>query len=575
MQPASQSDPQSHTRTSSHSRHNSSSGANPAAPSLGSDQDDGDTQTSHRRSSSSAFQRIPFLGGGSSSNTSAGGYFPLSTDHLHSQSPAVVGVLHSFASHLLIPIITGFLAVVFFLSLVEPSNRISNIPDYGLAEEVASKSQVGPALSRSVQENTSLNSATCQREFPLLFSQLTDNAQAWRARAGIKKSDIDGAARTCEGGCAHLLISNGQIFLRTLVHDWQSRTRAVLEQFEIAVQGATWEEKLQMEGLELVFSAADKLGVKDDRGAGWVLDKKVSDPAGQYLLPDFSFTAWPEAGIASYSEFRRDAAEINKEYPWTKKEDKLFWRGDPTVGAPPRINLMQQIAKPNSDLWSDVKRTSFWETGPGISPIISPKDHCKHKYLLHSEGNSYSGRSKFILGCSSTVILHELEWTQHFHPALIFAEGVDQNVIKSPGNLFDQLEELANGLHTSDQQSIQENTMSIGQRIASNANRTLTNRYLSPAATACYLRAALISYNSVLDRSSWPAESGSGSGSGWTPSSVTNNKGPSIKLGGGIKPGTGAGDHKGDKLKEMHLEEMGDIQLSVWQLLGGPQWPPR
>lgn len=476
-------------------------------------------------------------------------------------APVVTGVLHTFATHTLIPIISIFLGATFILSIIEPSSSVGNLPDYSSLDR---NSTIGPALSRSIQEDTSLRSDSCQREFPLLYPQLNENAQAWRARGGIKKADVDAAARTCEGGCAHLIISNGQIFLRTLVHDWQSRTRAVLELFETAVQGASWEERQQMEGLEMVFSNADKDGVKDDRGAGWVLDKRVKDPAGQYLIPDFSFTAWPEAGIASYSEFRRDAALVNEQFPWHKKHDKLFWRGDPNVGAPPRIDLMKQVTKPGADAWSDVKRTSFWETGPGISKLVTPKEHCEHKYLLHSEGNSYSGRSKFILGCASTVILHELEWTQHFHPALISdpTRPGDQNVIKSPGDLFQGLEGLARDLFDSDRaastSSLSHSTLSIGQRVALNANRTLTNRYLSPAATACYLRAALISYNAVLDRRSWPSANG-----------------PQLKLGGGIRPGTGAGDNKGPNLAHLHLEEMGDVQLATWQLLGGPEWPPK
>lgn len=481
---------------------------------------------------------------------------------MRATEPVVTGVLHRFSSYALIPLITAFLAVVFVLSIFQTSTRI---PEYPLADELSRNSSIGPALPPSIQEDTTLPSQSCQREFPLLFPQLSENAQAWRSRGGIKQANVEAAARTCEGGCAHLIISNGQIFLRTLVHDWQSRTRAVLELLEIAVQGASWEERQQMEGLEMVFSAADKDGVKDDHGAGWVLDKKVKDPAGQYLIPDFSFAAWPEAGIASYSEFRRDARLVNEQTPWSKKQDKLFWRGDPNVGAPPRVDLMKQVSRPGAETWSDVKRTSFWETGPGISKLVTPKEHCEHKYLLHSEGNSYSGRSKFILGCASAVILHELEWTQHFHPALISdpSRPADQNVIKSPGDLFQGLEGLARDLFKSDRDALASSSISTGQQVALNANRTLTNRYLSPAGTACYLRAALMSYNSVLDRSSWKANSWGGS------------PGPALKLGGGIRPGTGAGEFKGSKLKELHLEEMGDIQLSTWQLLGGPEWPPR
>lgn len=63
------------------------------------------------------------------------------------------------------------------------------------------------------------------------------------------------------------------------------------------------------------------------------------------------------------------------------------------------------------------------------------EDHCKWKYLIHSEGVSYSGRGKYLLGCESVVITHRLNWTQHFHPAMITAEkNPDQNGEHAQGN---------------------------------------------------------------------------------------------------------------------------------------------
>jgi hypothetical protein len=289
-------------------------------------------------------------------------------------------------------------------------------------------------------------------------------------------------------------------------------------------------------------------------------DKRVTDPLGQFLIPDFSFQGWPEAGIASYKEFRRDARETDEAWPWSKKHDKVFWRGDPNVGAPPRLDLMRQVREKGADTWSDVKRTSFWEAGPDIAPTITPAEHCQHRYLFHSEGNAYSGRSKFLLNCISTVITHNMTWTQHFHPAMISAEGdPDQNIILSSNGdgLFGDLAALMKKLRAEENQTLRFG-VSTAHQIALNAQRTLGQRYLTPAATACYFRAALLSYASVLDRTSWPG-----------------GKGPQLKRGGGVKPGAGAGDNKGaEKLKAMHLE--GDIELGTWELLGGPEWnwPP-
>lgn len=82
-------------------------------------------------------------------------------------------------------------------------------------------------------------------------------------------------------------------------------------------------------------------------------------------LADFSFAAWPEAGIASYDEFRRDAKAINDVTPWHAKRDRAFFRGDPNVGAsgsPARFDLMKQVKKPGAEAWADVARTSVSES---------------------------------------------------------------------------------------------------------------------------------------------------------------------------------------------------------------------
>ena len=413
-----------------------------------------------------------------------------------------------------------------------------------------------PSLAALKQDDLHLPQSTCQAEFSRLYPQLTANQVAWKSKGGITYNDVQNAAQHCRHGCVHLLIKHGQIFIRAQEKDWQSRVRSTLQLLAEAYGGANEDEKALIEGTELVISTADFDGFTDpnSRGAGWVLDKRVGDTQGQYLFPDFSFASWPEAGIPSYREFRRQAAAINAEVPWSSKSNRAFWRGDALLGKgiKPRDSLLSVATGPGTEAWSDVKRTSFWESGPDIGAIVSPADHCRHKFLIHSEGVAYSGRSKFILSCASTVILHKLEWQQHFHPALISDASADQNIVQLQGDYFETLPSTMQSLL--DQEKVTFPGMpTTAERIASNAKRTLTDRYLTPAATACYIRAALISYSGVLQRSSWPG-----------------GQGPKLKEGSGVKPG--AGTPKGS-LKELGVQ--GDVELGVWQNLGQPEWPPK
>ena len=133
--------------------------------------------------------------------------------------------------------------------------------------------------------------------------------------------------------------------------------------------------------------------------------------------------------------------------------------------------------------------------------------------------------------------------------------GLLSAVVELQGPLFKGVGETVTQLQSGDRYSP---ASSIASLIARNAGRTLTDRYMTPAATMCYIRAAIASYNSVLVRSSWPT-------------GPNGETGPQLIKGGGIKPGAGS-----DKalLKDMGLDKQGDIPVETWNLLHSPNWPP-
>lgn len=129
-------------------------------------------------------------------------------------------------------------------------------------------------------------------------------------------------------------------------------------------------------------------------------------------------------------------------------------------------------------------------------------------------------------------------------------------VIVSPGHYFENLAPLMMNLSQADAASSRAKSSappSLGQVVASNANRTLTNRYLTPAATMCYTRGALISYASALNKTSF-----------------ANGKGPRVVPGGGVVPNSGV-----KSVHELKPLLHGDLALTTWQLLDHPEWPPR
>jgi hypothetical protein len=131
-----------------------------------------------------------------------------------------------------------------------------------------------------------------------------------------------------------------------------------------------------------------------------------------------------------------------------------------------------------------------------------------------------------------------------------------QNYVQLTGHGFEGIEEATKELQEADRAGwsilARKNYMYSGKKtpldIANNAKRTLRDRYLTPAATMCYTRAALRQYAKVLNGPSW------------------GPKGPQLLPGHGVAPDISKG-------KSMaHLK--GDIEVGVWRMLGGPEWPP-
>lgn len=86
--------------------------------------------------------------------------------------------------------------------------------------------------------------------------------------------------------------------------------------------------------------------------------------------------------------------------------------------------------------------------------------------------------------------------------------------------------------------------LSTGEQVADSAYRILAGRYLTPAATNCYIRAALRSYASVM------------------------KDGVTLKPGGGVGPGSGL-----EKGWQKHVH--GDVAYETFVAFGQPVWPPQ
>lgn len=479
-----------------------------------------------------------------------------------------------------------FLIVSFALSIL-PNSAISGYRHSLASINFAPKLSDITPLSPELRSALTLSQSICRAEFPLLYPQLEVLKQYWSQLGGIKKADVDRleevAGRQDRWNWARVVIKGGRLWIRSYRKGQDTRQKALLALLNNAVLSdpafansngtfASVNGQL-LPPIDLVMSAGDKDGFPGyDEGPGWVLSKRINDKRamGNWLAPDFGFMGWPEIQAPTHAEIVDLQRKTEMEWSWERKDDRAFWRGFPNI-YPVRKDLMDRtraashLPMGHEDAWADVFATTFGgEDGPEYRPLVALKDHCHRKYLIHSEGNSYSGRSKYLLTCHAVTIAHPLEWTQHFHPALISdVRDPRQNFVELPGPHFEGLEEVVRGLWDSDgrKRGSEGSWMKArgrgllglqsARKIADNVRDGLRDRYLTPAAIMCYWRAALAAYGEVQATSTWNT-SNSETGPDVFPGNGDVSKGHSLGSAGGV----------------------GDISYENWNLIGAGDWPP-
>src|SRR5690606_33988841 len=117
------------------------------------------------------------------------------------------------------------------------------------------------------------------------------------------------------------------------------------------------------------------------------------------------------------------------------------------------------------------------------------EEFCKYKFLIYTEGVTYSGRLRLFQHCRSVIITPKLQWMQ-FSSHLIKGEGEDQNMVFVKDDWSD-LEEKINYLLDNPEEA---------ERIANNNVRIFRDRYLTPAAETCYWRKLFRAWESVTPK---------------------------------------------------------------------------
>ena len=242
-------------------------------------------------------------------------------------------------------------------------------------------------------------------------------------------------------------------------------------------------DRRDLPNIEFAFTIED---MADEPGHPlWVLTRRAQDQQ-VWLMPDFGFWSWNVQGIGPYTQVVSEIKEREVDSHWEQKQKKLVWRGKPSFSPKLRRALLD-VARGKS--WADVRALRWQDTESMSHDFISSVDQCQYMFIAHVEGRSYSASLKYRQACHSVVIAHKLQWIQHHH-YLMVSNGTQQNFVEVERD-FSDLDRTMTFLIENPQEA---------KRIADNNIKTFRERYLTPAAEACYWRELIRGWGEVSFR---------------------------------------------------------------------------
>ncbi|KAG8527411.1 uncharacterized protein KY384_007563 [Bacidia gigantensis] len=326
--------------------------------------------------------------------------------------------------------------------------------------------------------NFGLSKDQCLSAFPKLYKHLEDMVERFNKNP-ITKVQLD--AIQSDVNRVKAMIYDGELYVLSDEGLEEPNTRGMATINAINRALVAHPDRANLPNCEFVFYTQD--GQATDEGVPiWAYTKsKGIDFEHVWLMPDFGFFSWPEPKIGSYSEVRRKISEIDDQIPFGKKEDKLVWRG---------ANLTEQrhsfIQATQDKSWADIGVLDWSDESNIKNKLLPIAEHCKYMFVMHVSGYAWSAQGKYMHNCNSVFVTHQLDFAE-IYDQVLEASGPEQNYVKVKDDWSD-LEQQIEALRKNVKQA---------QQIAHQSTKVLRDRYLTPAAEACYWRALIAAYGSV------------------------------------------------------------------------------
>lgn len=274
----------------------------------------------------------------------------------------------------------------------------------------------------------------CDKYHSKLYKDVETTEKYWSSVGGMTRDDLEESRHICErdGNCPILKLYNGHLYMRFPVQQelsFQSRAHSMLLMLAQA-------DVSHLPNSDFIFNAND--GVRLYEPCFMEMDKSRAEAAStsrkqlnHFLFPDFTTFDWWEASLPPFQVARTSLVE--KSQPFSKKIAKLFWRGSTVLQqGTQRTDLVKQLG-PKTDI-ADVKDIGIKDPELKKQLFKTLSEMCDYRYIIYTEGVTYSGRLKYTTLCNSVQIGYKINfiefWTHLLEPYYVSVSSWDNAVEK-------------------------------------------------------------------------------------------------------------------------------------------------
>jgi len=159
-----------------------------------------------------------------------------------------------------------------------------------------------------------------------------------------------------------------------------------------------------------------------------------------FLMPHFAFWAWPLPFIGSFARAAAAVDALEARLPFARKDPRVVWRGTKRYNSAHHPRMREDLLRATAGrAWADVQELKWAGAGAGgggggdgaagrrrpkgagagakAEPVAANalliEDFCRYKYVVHTEGITYSGRFQLHQLCGSVLLTPPVAWLQH------------------------------------------------------------------------------------------------------------------------------------------------------------------